>query len=223
MDDLRTRAKLVTIDAASVGADSIGTVVSRAEVAETAARGEFPATLLLDLDRLESEDGGEVTARARVAVDWDEDTLDQLLASTEYDEIALWFDSRELAQAFDEVEAHGLREKAAVLAVTAAAAGAAVTPASARTVEAAVGSSHATASSVSSQAPAVQPPMGVQRGQQMNQDISSAQAPSTVSSGSEVSTPSTGEIAAIAAGAALLISAAGFGVARRRTPPAQPA
>lgn len=223
MDDLRTRAKLVTVDAASVGADSIGTVVSRAEVAETAARGEFPATLLLDLDRLESEDGGEVTARARVAVDWDEDTLDQLLASTEYDEIALWFDSRELAQAFDEVEAHGLREKAAVLAVTAAAAGAAVTPASARTVQAAVGPGHSTAGSVSSQASAVQTPMGFERGLQMNQEISSGQAPSTVSGRSDVSTPSTGEIVGIAAGAALLISAAGFGVARRRTPPAQPA
>lgn len=222
MDDLRTRAKLVTVDAASVGANSIGTVVSRAEFAETAARGEFPATLLLDLDRLESGDGGDVTARARVAVDWDEDTLDQLLASTEYDEIALWFDSRELAQAFDEVEGHGLRQKAAVLAITAAAAGASVTPASARVVQAAVGPSHS-AGVVSSQAPAVQPPMGVQRGLQMNQEISSAQAPSTVSSGSDVSTPSTGELAGIAAGVALLISAAGFGVARRRTPPAQPA
>jgi hypothetical protein len=222
MDDLRTRAKLLAVDGASVGADSIGTVVSRAEFAETAARGEFPATLLLDLDRLESGEGGEVTARARVAVDWDEDTLDQLLASTKYDEIALWFDARELAQAFDEVEGHGLRQKAAVLAITAAAAGASVTPASARVVQAAVGPSHS-AGVVSSRAPAVQPPMGVERGLQMNQEISSAQAPSTVSGGSEVSTPSTGEIAGIAAGAALLIAAAGFGVARRRTPPAQPA
>jgi len=224
MDDLRTRAKLVTVDAASVGADSIGTVVSRAEFAETAARGEFPATLLLDLDRLESGDGGEVTARARVAVDWDEDAIDQLLASTDYDEIALWFDARELAPAFDEVEGHGLREKAAVLAITAAAAGASVAPASARTVQAAVGPSHS-AGVVSTQAPAVQTPTGAERGQQMNQEISAgqAQAPSAVSGGSDISTPSTGEIAGIAAGAALLISAAGFGIARRRTPPAQPA
>jgi hypothetical protein len=134
MDDLRTRAQLVGFDPALAGTGAIGTVVTRAEIAETAALGEFPATLLLDLDRVGSEDGDEVMAHARVLVDLDKDTLEQLLASTEDEDIALWFDERELARAFDdpEVEAHGLREKVAVIAIAAAAAGASATPAMAR-------------------------------------------------------------------------------------------
>src|SRR5436853_251668 len=115
MDDLRTRAQLVDLDRAG----AIGTVFSRAEIAETAAGAEFPATLLLELDRVEA--GG--TAQARVAVDWDQESLEQLLASTDDQQIELWFDERELALAFDDVEGHGLREKAAVLAVAGAAAG----------------------------------------------------------------------------------------------------
>jgi hypothetical protein len=82
MDDLRTRALLVDFDPTRAGTGAIGTVLSRDEVAETAARGEFPATLLLELDR-------EGAAQARVAVDWDEDTLDRLLATTEDNEITL--------------------------------------------------------------------------------------------------------------------------------------
>jgi hypothetical protein len=67
------------------------------------------------------------------------------------------------------------------------------------------------------------------RGVQMDQQLSGSQSPggSVVSTPSastpSSSTPSAGELAGLAAGAALLISAAGFGVARRRTPPAQPA
>src|SRR4051812_499442 len=103
MDELLTRAKLVGYDPARA---AIGTVVPRAEFAETAARGEFPATLLLDLDldldRVEAGDGGGA-AHARVAVDWDKETLEELLASTEDESIALWFDQRELARAFDDV------------------------------------------------------------------------------------------------------------------------
>jgi hypothetical protein len=120
MDDLRTRAQLVDFDRTG----GIGTVLTRAEIMEAAAGTEFPATLLLDLDRAD--------ARARVAVDWDQETLEQLLASTEDDEIGLWFDESELALAFDDVEGHGIREKAAVLAVAVVAAGASTSPAFAR-------------------------------------------------------------------------------------------
>ena len=51
MDDLLTRAQLVEYDPAPA---AIGTVIPQAEFAETAARAEFPATLLLQLER----DGG---------------------------------------------------------------------------------------------------------------------------------------------------------------------
>jgi hypothetical protein len=228
MDDLRTRAMLVDFDPARAGAGAIGTVVTRDEVAETAARGEFPATLLLDLDQVETGDGGEVMAHARVALEWDEDTLDRLLASTDDKEIALWFDERELARAFDEgeVEAHRLRERAAVLVVAVAAAGAGATPALA------VFGPDGGGGGGGGGAPAatsVAQPSGAERGLQVDRQIAPVQAPSSTA-GDPAATPSggggvsSGEVAAIAAGAGtLLISAAGFGVARKRMPPVHPA
>ena len=229
MDDLRTRAQLTTFDPASAGAGAIGTVVSRAEFAETAARGEFPATFLLDLDRIETADGGEVTAHATVAVDWDKDTLDQLLTSTKDEEIALWFDKRELARAFDdgEVEGHGLRQRAAVLAVAVVAAGASAAPslgafpaddqAGGPAVPPAAFSVNPQASG---QGPVVQP-AGAERGLQQDERIAVDQAQSTSAAGG--GGVSSGDLAAAVAAGALLITAAGFGATRKRARPVQPA
>jgi hypothetical protein len=167
MDDLRTRALLVDFDPTRAGPGAIGTVVTRDEVVETAARGEFPATLLLELDRAQEQ--------ARVAVDWDEDALDQLLASTDADEIGLWFDGRELARAFDEreVEAHGMREKAAVLAVAVVAAGASASPGFARfAADTPDNGGAATAVPVAQ-------PSGAERGLQMDQQVAPTPTPST--------------------------------------------
>src|SRR5215472_12738583 len=80
MDDLRSTAQLVDFDPVFAAGGSIGTVLSRAEIAEAAARDEFPATLLLDLDRVEAADGGEVMAHAKLALDWDKSSLERLLA-----------------------------------------------------------------------------------------------------------------------------------------------
>jgi hypothetical protein len=229
MDDLRTRAQLVAFDSAG----AIGTVVTRAEVAEAAAGPEFPATLHLDLDRVEAGEG-EVTAHARLAVDWDRATLEQLLASTDEDEIGLWFDERELAQAFGEaeVEGHGLRQRAAVIAVAAAAVGATAGPAAARLPAANEGGGGGTPAAAISVNPAatghgaVVQPSGAERGLLIDEQIAATQdpgagAPAVTSTGD--STLSSSELAAAVAGGALLIAAAGFGAARRRTPPAQPA
>lgn len=271
MDDLRTRAQLVDFDHAG----AIGTVVTRAEIAETAAGTEFPATFVLDLDKI---DAGEATAHATVAVDWDQATLEQLLASTEEDEIGLWFDENELAMAFDEVEGHGLRQKAAVLTLAVAAAGATSAPAFARMQPepGGGGSAQATLANVGPQAGAAEralmraesetaglsasstvASMGPQTGSaeralmrdesvserlgassSVSPDPASDKAAviagaerarqldhtgqAAVTSDSGGSSLSTGEIAGVAGGV-LLISAAGFGVARRRTPPALPA
>jgi hypothetical protein len=223
MDDLRTRAQLVDLDRAG----AIGTAFSRAEIAEAAAGTEFPATLLLDLERIEADSG---TAQATVAVDWDQETLEQLLASTEDQEIGLWFDESELALAFDDVEGHGLREKAAVLAVAVAAAGVSSSPAFARMVSepSGDGTVAGTVASVSRPNPAgdkaavmAGAERALQQDRQLSQNVSSGQATATSSSGG--TTLSTGEIAGAAAGGLLLISAAGFGVARKRTTPVQPA
>lgn len=222
MDDLRTRAQLVGLEADGAGAGAIGTVITRAEFAETAARGEFPATLLLDLDRFEGD--GEVTAHARVAVDWDEETLEQLLAATDEREIALWFDEAGLAEAFEEVETHGLREKAAVLAVAAAAAGTAAAPSFGATYAGGGGGSTGTHGGAY-----LLPPSGAERALQQDKQITPTSTQGTSGGTSAVTSTgdstglSTGEVAGVAAGAALLISAAGFGVARKRQPPALPA
>jgi hypothetical protein len=230
MDELLTRAQLVGYDPAHA---AIGIVVPRAEFADTAARGEFPATLLLDLDRVEAGDGGG-TAHARVAVDWDKETLEELLASTEDESIALWFDKHELARAFDEVEAHGLRERAAVLAIAATAAAASASPALARTAPP-MGAERGeqltqqiSAGQAQSTPVAGVQSMGTQRGEQLNQQISvgqtqspSAEAPSVTSTGG--SGLSSGELAAVLGAGAILISAAGFGIARKHTPPVSPA
>jgi hypothetical protein len=223
MDDLRTRAQLVDLDRAG----AIGTAFSRAEIAEAAAGTEFPATLLLDLERIEAESG---TTQATVAVDWDQETLEQLLASTEDQEIGLWFDESELALAFDDVEGHGLRQKAAVLAVAVTAAGVSSSPAFARMTSEPGGDSTVagTVASVSRPNPAgdkaavmAGAERALQQDQQLSQNLSSGEA--TVTSSSGGSTLSTSEIAGAAAGGLLLISAAGFGVARKRTTPVQPA
>jgi len=229
MDGLLTRAQLVGYDPAHAG---IGTVVPRAEFVETAARGEFPATLLLDLDRVEAGDG-DGAPHARVAVDWDKETLEELLASTEDESIALWFDEHELARAFDDVEAHGLRERAAVLAIAATAAAASASPALARTAppmgaERGEQLNQQISAGQAQSAPGAVQSMGAQRGEQLNQQISagqtqspSAEAPSVTSTGG--SGLSSGELAAVLGAGAILISAAGFGIARRHTPPVSPA
>jgi hypothetical protein len=238
MDDSRTRAELVALDSAG----AVGTVVTRAEVAEAAAGPEFPATLHLDLDRVEAANGDEGTAHARLAVDWDRETLERLLASTDGDEIGLWFDERELARAFDEVEGHGLRQRAAVIAVAVTAAGASATPALATQVagNAGGGGGAPAAAAIAQPAgteagfsvdpaatargPAVQP-AGAERGllQDEQAAVTTSQPTGTAVTSTGDVTLSSGDLAAAAAGGALLIAAAGFGAARRRTPPAQPA
>lgn len=241
MDDLRTRARLVAPDHAG----SIGTVIPRTEIAEAAAGPEFPATLHLDLDRVE-RDGGEVTAHATVAVDWDKETLDQLLGSTDDEEIGLWFDERELALAFDDVEAHGLREKAAILAIAATAAGAGAGPALSATYGGGSGNSVTPVTGFQTTAkhftPTANPgdvgtgfrttpehftptanPGDVGTGFRTNPEPVIPGVGTTVPSGGSDTTLSPGEIAGVVAGGILLIAAAGFGATRKRMPPAQPA
>lgn len=259
MDDLRTRALLVGFDRAG----AIGTVVPRAEIAEAAAGGEFPATLLLDLDKVEAADG---PTHARVAVDWDQESLEQLLASTEDQEIELWFDERELALAFDDVEGHGLRERAAVLTLAVAAVGATAAPAFARTAADTSGAGGVAATSLTPSGAPTVPVGGAERAlaqdekltqgldigtahaavtsnhqttrpavpiggaeralvqdEKLSQNLDAGTSQATVTSSGSETTLSTSELAGVVAGGVLLISAAGFGVARKRTPPVLPA
>jgi hypothetical protein len=183
MDDLRTRAQLVASDHAG----TVGTVVTRAEVAEAAA--ESPATLLLDLEARETE----ATAYASLAVDWDRDTLERVLASTDDDEIALWFDERELAQAFEDadVEGHGFRQRAAVIAVAVTAVGATAAPASARLAagnEGGGGGTPAAAAAVTA--------AGAERGLLQDEQIGAIQTHTTGAPGVASNEPALGPLGA---------------------------
>ena len=124
MEEIRTRARLVDPAASSLSTRGLTTLVPRAEVEEAFHRGEFPAPLVLDIARTDGSD--DVTAHAQVTVDWDQAMLEELLRITDDDQIRLSFDADELEQALQEaeVDAHGMRERAAVLVIGVAAAGA---------------------------------------------------------------------------------------------------
>ena len=118
MEDLTARARLV--EASELGAQGITATVPRRQVEEALAADE-PPDLILDVER--ADDGGG----RKIAVEWDRGDLERLLRQAEDDAVVFAFDREVLARAFDDdVEAHGLREKALVLTVAAAtAAGAA--------------------------------------------------------------------------------------------------
>jgi hypothetical protein len=98
--------------------------VSRDEVEEVLRNDEGPVDLLLDVERVAA--GGGEHETERIALAWEPQDLDRLLATTSGDQIALTFDEEEVRRLLDDVEAHGVRETLAVLSVVAgmAAAGA---------------------------------------------------------------------------------------------------
>ena len=92
----------------------LATIIPRAEV-EEALRSDEPPELILDITR------GEETRS--VAVAWKREDLARLLNEATSDQIELTFDRATIEEAMDaDVEAHGFREKALVLAVAFAAA-----------------------------------------------------------------------------------------------------
>ena len=54
-----------------------------------------------------------------IGIEWSQTELEALLGHTEGDVVTLTFDRDELAELFDDVEAHGLRTRAAIVAVAA--------------------------------------------------------------------------------------------------------
>lgn len=173
-------------------------------------------------------------------MDWDKDALDQLLASTDDQEIGLWFEERELALAFDDVEAHGLREKAALLAIAGTAAGALAGPAFSATSAGNAATGFGTTPKHFT--PTANPgdigtgfgttpehftptanPGDVGTGFRTNPEPANPGGATSVTSVSDDNTLSSGEVAGVVAGGVLLIAAAGFSATRRRMPPVQPA
>lgn len=105
-------------------ASGLVTTIPRGEV-EDALRSDATVDLMLDVDRVAAD--GEGRERERVTLTWEPQDLERLLAASSEDQITLTFDAGELQQLLDDdVDAHGMREKLAVVSVVAglAAAGA---------------------------------------------------------------------------------------------------
>src|SRR5262249_51182004 len=92
---------------------AIATSVPRGEV-EAALRAEGEPELTL---RILGTDEDE---RHTISMEWSRGDLEDLLARASAEHVVLRFDRDELACAFDDVEAHGLRRHALVFAVAAA-------------------------------------------------------------------------------------------------------
>jgi hypothetical protein len=119
MEAVQSRARLA--NDASTGSAARPAVPIRRADAEAALRSGSPIELTLDVVRR-----GDTSAR-EVNVTWDPAELEALLDAATGDEFALVFDPAELERAIEDpdVEAQGMREKAAILTVAIAALGAA--------------------------------------------------------------------------------------------------
>ena len=127
MQELSARAALVTAPEVT---DGLSTSVSREEVAAALGAADGPPDLILDVTRFSNGDPAETR---NLVVAWERGDLEELLRQTESDQIVLTFDREAIRQAMEaDVEAHGIREKALVLAVAAVAATGAAAQASAQ-------------------------------------------------------------------------------------------
>jgi hypothetical protein len=96
---------------------AVTAIISREEIAGALRDPEGSPELYLDLDRW-GEDGSE--ERSTIGITWSHDALEKVLERVSGDDIVLTFDRDELQSAFDDVEAHGVRQRALVFAVAAA-------------------------------------------------------------------------------------------------------
>ena len=121
MDERFGSVRLIDSDAAGDG--TFVATIERAEV-EKALQSDEPVDLLLDVERVAPDGSGRETER--IALGWEPEDLERLLAEGG-GEITLTLDEAELRQLLDaDVDAHGMRERLAVVTVVAglAAAGA---------------------------------------------------------------------------------------------------
>ena len=112
------------VDSPAAGAGTFAATIERDDV-EKALQSDEPVDLLLDVERVAADGSGRETER--IALGWEPEDLERLLAQAGGGEITITFDEAELRQLLDtDVDAHGMRERLAVVTVVAglAAAGA---------------------------------------------------------------------------------------------------
>jgi hypothetical protein len=118
MDEVRDRARLV--DASTFDGRGVTATVPRADIEGVLASVDGPPELVLDIERREGADVEAHTLR----IEWDPKELEEVLRTASGDQVTLVLDREQLERAMQEdVEAHGLREKAALFAVAAVAGG----------------------------------------------------------------------------------------------------
>jgi hypothetical protein len=118
-------ARATLVDSTGNGA-TVLTTLPRSEVEEALRIEGDPPDLVLDVTRYAGEGEAQTSSTATVSVSWARGDLEEVLRRSEGDVVTIGFDGEALLRAFDEdVEAHGLREAAALLAVTVAAGSAA--------------------------------------------------------------------------------------------------
>jgi hypothetical protein len=93
---------------------AVGASVSRRQITDVLHEPDGAPELVLDFVAAE---GGE---HATISMTWSREDLERLLEAASGDDVVLVFDRDELASAFGDVEAHGLRAGAAVFAVAVA-------------------------------------------------------------------------------------------------------
>jgi hypothetical protein len=126
MEEVRSTARLADPAGFDFEARGITATIPRTEV-EEALHSDMSPELFLDVARPGDDEFHTVM------VSWDRGDLERILEASSGDAVKLTFDREELAYAIgDDVEAHGLREKAAVLTVIAGIAGAAAGTAAAQ-------------------------------------------------------------------------------------------
>jgi hypothetical protein len=119
MEVASARARLV--DSAADDASAALATIPRSEIEEALRIEGEPPELILDITRYAGEDR-QMAETGKVSVFWGREDLEELLRRTEGKSVTLVFDPYELLQAYEaDVEAHGLREVAAVIAVAVAA------------------------------------------------------------------------------------------------------
>jgi len=118
-------ARATLVDSTGNGA-TVLTRVPRSEVEEALRTEGDPPDLVLDVTRYAAEREAQTSSTGTVSVSWAREDLEEVLRRSEGDVVTIGFDGEALLRTFDEdVEAHGLREAAALLAVTVAAGSAA--------------------------------------------------------------------------------------------------
>jgi hypothetical protein len=141
MDEVSVEAKL-----ASEGvAPSLTVAVPRVEVQGAVDEGH-EADLILDVVRTNGQ-----REERRVLVALDVETLRSLIADQEGEQIMFAIDPESLADTFDDVEAHGLREIGATVAIAVAAVGAGAGAAGAEGLQPALSTNHAVQAIVQSE------------------------------------------------------------------------